>query len=261
MLGVGATMRTTALTKLAALTLLTHLACTAGVEETEGVSGSRLSQDDSVGDGLTAEDAVSQESIDAARERVGGFVNVPNLTAAEKQAILARYATVQHDGIRQPLYEDAILYYDTNRERIPNKRWLTVLDFRSHSRNRRFFVLDMDGGTMKSYPVAHGAKSDPDDDGLATSFSNVNGSNKSSVGYYLTAETYIGGNGRSLRLDGLSTTNTNARERLIVVHGADYVADGRPKQGMSLGCPALSHSIAQGVIDQLQAGSLLYAMN
>lgn len=254
-------MRTTPATKLVAIVMLAHLACTTRVEEADGLSRSGLMQADTANDGLTVEDAVSQESIDAAHERVGSFVNVPNLTPAERQVILARYAAVQHDGVRQVLYENAILYYDTNLERIPNKRWLTILDFAAHSKNRRFYVLDMEGGPMKSYPVAHGAKSDPNDDGLATAFSNVNGSNMSSVGYYLTAETYIGGNGRSLRLDGLSTTNSNARERLIVVHGADYVADGRPKQGMSLGCPALAHPIAQGVIDLLQEGSLLYAMN
>lgn len=256
-------MRTIKLLTLAFLTMCTHMACAAPMEtdEPEGVSQDSLSEESSFRDGLTAADDVSQESIDAAHARVDGFVNVPSLTAAEKAAILAKYESVPHAGIRTALYESAILYYDVNLARIPNKRWLSIIDFASHSKNARFYILDMNGGALSRYPVAHGAKSDPNDDGLATSFSNANGSNKSSVGYYLTAETYIGGNGRSLRLDGLSPTNSNARERLVVIHGANYVSSGRPKQGMSLGCPALSHSVAQDVIDKLEAGSLVYGMN
>jgi hypothetical protein len=211
-------------------------------------------------DGLTKDDEPSQESIETARGSVADFLQT-SPAVVDKDAVLAKYASVQHAGIRTALFEGAILFYDANLARIPNKRWLTIIDFASHSKDQRFFVLDMTGGPMASYPVAHGKSSDPNDDGLATSFSNANGSNQSSVGYYLTAETYIGGNGRSLRIDGLSTTNSNARERLVVIHGSDYVANGRPKQGRSLGCPALPHSVVQGVIDQLQSGSLIYAMN
>lgn len=207
------------------------------------------------------DEAISQEALEQGRRNTEGFVDVPDLTPEQKDAILSRYADVPHVGVRQELYEKAILYYDTNLERIPNKRWLSVLDFAKHSKYRRFYLLDMEGGPMASYVVAHGKKSDPNDDGVATSFSNVDGSNQSSIGYYLTAETYIGSNGRSLRLDGLSATNSNARERLIVIHGADYVEDGRAKQGLSLGCPAFSHDIVQGLIDKVKAGSVVYAWN
>lgn len=210
-----------------------------------------------------ADVGVSEGALEVARARVAGFEEAdPSAIAPEERsAILARYAEIPHSGVREELFERAVLYYDKNVERIPNKRWLSILDFSRHSRERRFFVLDMDGGPMASHPVAHGKLSDPDDDGVATVFSNVNGSNQSSIGFYLTAETYLGSNGRSLRLDGLSTTNSLARERLIVIHGADYVEDGRPKQGRSLGCPAFPHAIAQPLIDQVKAGSLIYAWN
>ena len=224
------------------LAALSHIACVAPTE-------------------ADGEDAVSQAALEEGRANTEGFVDVPDLARADVDAILAKYADVPHPGVREELYENAILYYETNLDRIPNRRWLSILDFSKHSKNRRFFVLDMEGGPMASYVVSHGKKSDPNDDGIATMFSNVNGSNMSSIGYYLTAETYIGSNGRSLRLDGLSSTNSNARERLVVIHGANYVEEGRDKQGLSLGCPAFSHSIVQGLIDKLREGSIIYASN
>ncbi len=257
-------MRTIKLLSVAALTMFSHMGCVAPTVTDEGAAVSQDSLKDSetgFTDGMTEADAPSKQSIATGQAVAGGMEEVPNMSDLEKALILAKYAMVQHRGVPKEHYEKAILYYDTNFERIPNKRYLSVIDFASHSKNRRFFIMDMEGGEMTSYPIAHGKKSDPNDDGRATLFSNVNGSNMSSVGYYLTGETYIGGNGRSLRLDGLSSTNSNARERLVVIHGAAYVSDGRPKQGMSLGCPAFDHAVAQGVIDRLQDGSLIYAMN
>lgn len=204
---------------------------------------------------------LSQDALEQGHARAADFHDVPDLTNEERKAILARYAHVQHDGVRTELYENAILYYDTNRAVIPNGRYLSVLDFAKHSKYRRFYILDMEGGDVQSYVVAHGKNSDPDWTGNAQYFSNVSGSNKSSVGYYLTAETYYGAHGRSLRLDGLSATNSNVRERAIVIHGADYVVDGQDKQGRSLGCPALPNDAVQRVIDKIAAGSVIYAWN
>jgi hypothetical protein len=80
----------------------------------------------------------------------------------------------------------------------------------------------------------------------------------SSLGFYLTAETYNGEHGYSLRLDGLSSTNSNARERAIVIHAADYVAPGE-KIGRSWGCPAVEPRYHQQIIDELKEGALIYA--
>jgi hypothetical protein len=194
---------------------------------------------------------------------VSGFVEVPPLTPEERAAILSKYETVVHTGIRDELYEKAILYYDTNVTNIPNKDVLTVIDFQKHSGKKRFFIVDLKtaGTAVEEHVAAHGEGSDPNDDGIATSFSNVDGSHKSSVGYYLTAETYSGSNGYSLRLDGLSATNSNARSRAIVVHGADYVDEDRSKQGLSWGCPALDRGVSRQVIDKIKNGSLIFASN
>ena len=126
--------------------------------------------------------------------------------------------------------------------KIDNKKKniLTVIDFTKPSNKERMCVIDMDNNkVLHSTVVAHGKNSG---ELYATSFSNVNGSNKSSLGFYVTSETYQGGNGYSLRLDGLEKgINDRARERAIVIHGAAYAnksvaANGR-RLGRSLGCP------------------------
>jgi hypothetical protein len=116
----------------------------------------------------------------------------------------------------------------------------------------------MQSGDVEPYLTAHGRNSDTDFDGYATKFSNTSGSKMSSVGFYLTAETYYGDNGYSLRLDGLSSTNSNARSRAIVIHGASYVREA-VLIGRSYGCPALEVRYAADVINTIKGGALIYA--
>lgn len=160
--------------------------------------------------------------------------------------------------IPQKLLKTALNYYDNNISKIKNQRFLTIIDYRQHNSKERFYLVDMQSGHVETYLTAHGKNSDPDFDGYATLFSNVEDSKKTSLGFFLTAETYFGSNGYSLRLDGLSSTNSNARLRAIVIHGADYVVPG-DKIGRSYGCPALEMSIHQDVIDRIKGGSLIYS--
>jgi len=161
--------------------------------------------------------------------------------------------------VPQDLLREAVNFYDTNIQKIKNPRFMGVIDFKQHSSKERFYIIDMESGRVETYLTSHGKNSDPDHDGYATKFSNVPDSLTSSLGFYLTAETYYGSNGYSLRLDGLSSTNSNARARAIVIHGADYVqADGK-KIGRSYGCPALEQRYHQAVINQMKGGTLLFA--
>jgi hypothetical protein len=219
---------------------------------------------DGTGDGDNEEEVdSSEEALMQGKANTTGWKDVPSLTTAQKAAILDKYDDVPHTGIRQSLYEKAILFYDTNLSRIPRKDSLVVIDFSKHSSQKRFFIMDMKNkGPVKSYVTAHGENSDTNNDGIATSFSNVNGSFQSSLGYYVTAETYISTkNGESLRLDGLSSTNSNVRSRAVVVHKAAYVENGRPKQGLSQGCPALPFADTATVIARIKNGTVMYAMN
>lgn len=156
------------------------------------------------------------------------------------------------------LLNEAVAYYDAHLLKITNQRVMSVIDYKQHNSKERFYIIDMESGRVETYLTAHGKNSDPNFDGYATKFSNTPDSNTTSLGFFLTAETYYGSNGYSLRLDGLSTTNSNARKRAIVIHGAEYVAPG-PKIGRSYGCPAVEMRYHQDLIDQIKEGSLLYA--
>lgn len=153
----------------------------------------------------------------------------------------------------------AVLFYHANKTKFANKNVISVIDFKSSSTKPRFFVINLKTGAVWSMRTAHGKGSDANHDGYAERFSNISGSKATSIGYYKTAETYNGSNGYSLRLDGLSTTNSNARARAIVVHGASYVQDRAVIQGRSWGCPAVSMTNRTKLIDMIKGGSLIYA--
>jgi hypothetical protein len=134
-----------------------------------------------------------------------------------------------------------------------------VVDFNKPSSEERLYVFDLRSQSVKKYLVAHGKKSGLE---LATVFSNTVGSNCSSLGVYKTAETYIGKHGKSLRINGLDETNSNARPRKVVVHSADYVVPnykGTGRAGRSDGCFAVNPSVIAEVIANLKGGSYINA--
>ncbi|MFA6237977.1 MAG: murein L,D-transpeptidase catalytic domain family protein [Bacteriovorax sp.] len=152
----------------------------------------------------------------------------------------------------------ALKYFDDNKSKIKNQEVIGVIDFSQHSSKERFYVIDMRSGRVETFQTAHGKGSDEDHDGYATRFSNESGSNASSRGIYIAAETYEGAHGYSLKLDGKSSTNSNARSRAIVIHPADYVVAGQ-KSGRSWGCPALDPRESVYVINLLKNGAVIYA--
>ncbi|QDK46618.1 hypothetical protein DOM22_16380 [Bdellovibrio sp. ZAP7] len=200
---------------------------------------------------------VEAPSTGSGTDSSSGGTSSGTLTDAQ---IIAKYSYVDTGKtINQTMLKNAILYYHKNLAKVKNTDVLSVLDFSKYSGKQRFHIINMKTGEVWSVRVAHGKGSDPDHDGYANSFSNVSGSNASSVGIYKTAETYSGSHGYSLRLDGLSSSNSNARARAVVVHGADYVSEANVTQGRSWGCPAVSMSIRTKVIDTIKGGSIIYA--
>lgn len=98
---------------------------------------------------------------------------------------------------------------------------------------------------------------------MAKKFSNKPGSYTSSPGFYTTGETYFGKHGISLRLNGIENgINDKARERAIVIHGAEYVSPefiakyGR--LGRSLGCPAVPEELSRDIIETIKDGTCLF---
>lgn len=143
----------------------------------------------------------------------------------------------------------------------PAGRRLVVIDYSRPSLEPRLWLFDLSARTLVlSDYVAHGRNSGGN---LAVSFSNTEGSLQSSLGLFVGLDSYIGKNGRSLRLRGLEPGfNDLALSRAIVVHGADYVNPqigarvGR--LGRSHGCPAVRPALNDQVIDALRDGQQLF---
>jgi hypothetical protein len=137
-----------------------------------------------------------------------------------------------------------------------------VIDYTRPSTEPRLWVLDLARrALLHEELVAHGRGTG---DNHAQYFSNDPGSHQSSLGLFVTLDTYAGKHGRSLRLQGLEAgINDRALERAIVMHGAEYVANAfaalHGRLGRSWGCPALAVDVAQRVIDRIRGGSPLFA--
>jgi hypothetical protein len=139
---------------------------------------------------------------------------------------------------------------------------LTLIDYSLPSTTPRLWVFDMRTGRMLfNELVAHGRNTG---DNMAVRFSDAMDSRESSIGLFRTADTYVGHNGYSLRLDGLEPGfNGHARARAIVMHGAPYVnakvAKANGRLGRSWGCPALGEAIARRVIDTVRGGGVIFS--
>ncbi len=141
-------------------------------------------------------------------------------------------------------------------------RIATLIDFSLPSTAKRIWVINLDSNEILFNDwVAHGRNSG---DNFATEFSNVLGSNQSSLGVFLTGRSYNGSNGLSLRLSGMEPGfNDLAEERAIVIHGADYVSaefiQKNGRLGRSLGCPAVSMPNIAKLIELIEGNTLVFA--
>jgi hypothetical protein len=155
-------------------------------------------------------------------------------------------------------YKGFVQYKD---KRLVSKNLLTIVDFGFSSSKKRLWVIDFNTNKLLYHTfVAHGKNSGEE---YAKYFSNEVNSNKSSLGFFATAETYYGSNGLSLRLDGLEKgKNDQARVRAIVMHGAEYVSEKFIEQngrlGRSQGCPAVPMQIVKELIQVLKNKSCLF---
>jgi hypothetical protein len=139
---------------------------------------------------------------------------------------------------------------------------LMVIDYSKPSRERRLWVFDLPHAKLLFEEfVAHGRNSG---DTRAVHFSNEPGSLMTALGLFLTADTYIGKHGLSLRLQGLERgINDNTMDRAIVIHAAEYVNEKLSRRtgriGRSWGCPAVRPEISRRLIETVRGGALLLA--
>lgn len=167
------------------------------------------------------------------------------------------------DKVNQSVPAKRLLEYRLEKKLHDNPRYWAIVDFGQHSAKKRFYLFDTGSNTVAQYYVAHGKGSDPDHNGVADAFSNVAGSNKSSLGIYRCGKPYDGDHGLSMRLDGLEDTNSNAKERAIVFHRAEYVSDEfiekHGKIGRSEGCFVVENTVCDTLVDELKNGSFIIA--
>lgn len=166
-------------------------------------------------------------------------------------------------GLTRQAYEYAMKGYNylASTGKLKNNQVISIVDFSQPSSKKRLFILDLKNYKLlfNTY-VAHGRNSGRE---KATQFSNQGESYKSSLGFYITRETYIGDHGFSLKLEGEeSGINDNAMSRAIVMHCADYVDESLIRAqgyiGRSLGCPAIPEKLHRPIIEKIKNGTCLF---
>ena len=170
---------------------------------------------------------------------------------------------LSQQGLSRQAFDAACKGYQELLDRgiISDTGYLAICDFSQSSSQKRFYLLQMEEGRLiKRTYVAHGKNSGTE---YASRFSNRPQSLQSSLGFYITRQTYYGQHGLSLRLDGLEKGyNDKAMARAIVVHGADYIEEEwlarNNTMGRSFGCPALPRDESKEIIKLISNGSCLF---
>ena len=166
-------------------------------------------------------------------------------------------------GLKRNIFEKALEGWSklNDQQKIQKSNLLSILDLSQSSNAKRLYVIDMEKREVvfNTY-AAHGKKSGGE---FARSFANKNNSYKSSLGFYLTGETYMGSHGLSMRLKGIEKgINDHAESRGIVMHGASYVSESFMKEsgrlGRSEGCPAVPEELCPLIVNYIKEGSCLY---
>ena len=189
---------------------------------------------------------------------------------SEKAALVLKQAhniydslRLQKFGLNKKAFEYAWKGYSFLRDKgwLSNPGILSICDFSQSSKKKRLYIIDLEEMELliNTY-VAHGRKSGGE---YARSFSNKMESHMSSLGFYITRETYWGDHGLSLKIDGLEKgINDKAEKRRIVVHGSQYVGENflrsNPFNGRSFGCPAIPARYTPEVINNIKNGSCLF---
>ncbi|MBC7488587.1 MAG: murein L,D-transpeptidase catalytic domain family protein [Cytophagaceae bacterium] len=165
-------------------------------------------------------------------------------------------------GLNQSVFAKALKgWSELKRQNLLRSNVLSIVDLSQSSNSKRLYVIDMEKKELlfNTY-VAHGRNSGQE---FALDFSNELNSYKSSLGFYLTDETYQGIHGLSMRLKGMEKgINDIAEQRGIVMHGAPYVSESFIQQngrlGRSQGCPAVMEELCEPIINSIKGGSCFF---
>lgn len=209
--------------------------------------------------------AKSKAEKNAERSLISGQPTAKNYW---EQYVYSNYQCLGDSSLSYDAFYNGLKgYYALKEEGVLKQEGiLTIVDFTQHSSKERMYVINVETfEIIKKSLCAHGKNTGME---KATRFSNISGSLQSSLGFFLTAETYTGKFDYAMRLDGLEAANSRARERGIVVHGANYATPDFLKRnggvlGRSFGCPALPKEDATEIIDEIKEGTcfFIYADN
>ena len=178
------------------------------------------------------------------------------------QYTIELFNEINDQDLSLEVFEIAVKGYSelSLKNRIKNKKFLTIVDMSLSANTERMFIIDMEKRMLVDKKlVAHGVNTGRE---FASDFSNERSSHKSSIGFFITGEIYNGRHELSMKLDGQEYSNDNARSRGVVVHSADYVscdfikANGR--LGRSYGCPAIDKEGYEETVKKLQGGSCYF---
>jgi hypothetical protein len=204
-------------------------------------------------------------SFDSFPDKTNPPVSVAKTTVAAESKMVAVYNQLDANTFALPSLESfsiALEGFQLLKDKgVIKKNILTLVDFSLSSTAKRLWVIDLDKNIILFQTlVAHGRNTGED---VAKVFSNKAESFQSSLGFYATAEIYNGKHGLSLKLDGLQKgLNDKARDRAVVIHGADYVSESFIKQnkrlGRSQGCPAVPVEMNAKIINVIKDKSCLF---
>lgn len=176
------------------------------------------------------------------------------------------YEEIDFEGHEKPEYDIFLhaltgYYHLRDTKRLSEKELVTLIDFRKSGNEKRLWVIDLKSKKLLYHSlVAHGRNSG---ELYAEKFSNAPESYQSSLGFFVTGNTYVGKHGVSLKLHGIENgINDKAETRAIVMHGAEYVSESFIKKtgrlGRSHGCPAVPMDIYKELIELLSGKTCLF---
>ena len=149
--------------------------------------------------------------------------------------------------------------------KLNNPNIVTIADYSQSSNRKRLYVIDLkDRKLLFNTYVAHGRNTGEE---YAQSFSNTEGSLKSSLGFYITEKPFVGTHtGFALMINGVEKGfNDHAVKREIIIHSAEYATEKFIKRygrlGRSLGCPVLPPELNKAIIEIIKGGTCLFVYN
>lgn len=192
---------------------------------------------------------------------------VPPQPAAQPIVVAASQVAPPLDPrsiVRKDLMDRAMAALDIHHHKVPLRDRMYLVDFQKFSGEERLYEVDLVAGHVTPLRTSHGRGSDPSHTGYARRFSNEPDSHMSSLGAYATAGASYGAQqGPNVLLDGLEYSNNLARDRAIIIHGADYADPGflarEGKLGRSYGCFSVAHADLPRLRERMGTGRLLFA--